>query len=102
SLRLSMVPRSARRESAEGASPPCAGVVSVMPVDRVRRLRSRASKLCAAAWGPPPRKRGAALASKAAPEGAVETELPPRQNVPGIWLPGSYREAGQPGRNGAV
>ncbi len=84
SLRLSMVPRSARRESA--VSPPCAGHASLMPSDRARRLRSRDSKLCAAAGGPPGRSSGAALASKAAPESAVERVMPPRQNVPGIWL----------------
>ena len=43
-----------------------------MPVDRPR-LRSRDSKLCAAAGGPPARRRGAALESKAVPESAVET-----------------------------
>jgi hypothetical protein len=64
--------------------------VSVMPVVCARLLRSRVAKLCVAAVGPPVRKvgNGAALASKAAPEGAVETDLPPRQNVPGLWLPG--------------
>ena len=39
---------------------------SVMPADRPR-LRSRDSKLCAAAGGPPARRIGAALASKAGP-----------------------------------
>ena len=70
SLRRSMVPRSARRESVEDGSSPCTEVASVMPLDRPRLLRSRVSKLCAAACGPPARKRGAVLASKAAPEGA--------------------------------
>ena len=51
SLRRSMVPKSASRDSAV-ASPRCAVVVSVMPADRPR-LRSCDSKLCAAAGGPP-------------------------------------------------
>ena len=51
SLRRSMVPKSASRDIAV-ASPRCAVVVSVMPVDRPR-LRSCDSKLCAAAGGPP-------------------------------------------------
>ena len=50
SLRRSMVPRSASRDIA--VSPPFAVVASVMPFDRPR-LRSRDSKLCAAAGGPP-------------------------------------------------
>src|ERR1700689_2139446 len=61
SLRLSMVPRSTRRDSA--VSPRSADGASVMLVDRFRR--SRGSKLCAAAGGPPARMNGAALASKA-------------------------------------
>ena len=88
SLRLSMVPRSASRASDSPLSSLCDDVTSVMPLDRPRRLRSRASKLCAAAGGPPARRRGAALESKAAaPEGAVETVTRPRQNVPRTWLP---------------
>jgi hypothetical protein len=49
---------------------------SVMPSACARRVRSRFAKLCAAAVGPPARWNGkvAALASKAAPEGAVETD----------------------------
>jgi hypothetical protein len=67
SLRRSMVPRSARRESAADAALSRAEVVPVMPVDRPGR-RSRVSTLWAAADGPPARKREAALASKAFPE----------------------------------
>ena len=65
SLRRSMVPKSASRDSA--VSPPCAEVASLMSVDRPR-LRSRDSKLCAAAGGPPTWRSGAALESKAAPK----------------------------------
>ena len=88
SLRRSMVPRSPRRDSVKDRSPPCAEVASVMSVDRSRRLRSRDSKLCTAAGGPPALMIGTALASNIAPEGAVDTLRPPRQNVPGIWLLG--------------
>ena len=88
SLRRSMVPRSLRRDSVKDRSPPCAEVASGMSVDGSRRLRSRDSKLCTAAGGPPARMIGTALASKIAPEGAVGTLGPPRQNVPGIWLLG--------------
>ena len=73
SLRRSMVPRSLNRESVKDPSPPCAEVASVMSVDRSRRPRSRDSKLCTAAGGPPARMMGAALASKIAPKGAVDT-----------------------------
>ena len=86
SLRRSMVPRSLRRDNVKDRSPPCAEVASVMSVDRSRRLRSRDSKLCTAAGGPPALMIGTALASNIAPEGAVDTLRPPRQNVPGIWL----------------
>jgi hypothetical protein len=86
SLRRSMVPRSTSRDIA--VSPPSAEVASLMPADPPRRPRSRVSKLCAAAAGPPARRIGVALASKADPESAVETFTPPRQNVPGIWLLG--------------
>ena len=76
SLRRSREPRSDRRESANDPSLRSAEVASVMSLDCARRLRSRVWKLCAAAVGPPARTKGkgAALASKAAPEGAVETD----------------------------
>ena len=76
SLRLSSVPMSARRENANGPSLRSAEVTSVMSLACARRLRSRVAKLCAAAVGPPARKKGkgAVLASKIAPEGAVETD----------------------------
>jgi hypothetical protein len=47
-----------------------------MPSACARRARSRVAKLWAAAVGPPAetKGKGAALASKAAPEGAVETD----------------------------
>ena len=97
SLRLSSDPRSARRENANGPSLRSAEVTtSVMPSACARRLRSRVAKLCAAAVGPPARTKGkgAALASKTAPEGCprrcggngLRTYLP-RQNLPGVWLP---------------
>ena len=90
SLRRSVLPRSESRESVDEPSPRSAEVVSVMPVVCARRLRSRASKLCAAGIVPPARKegKGAALASKTAPEGAVETDLPPGKMCRVLWLPG--------------
>src|SRR5579885_272416 len=64
SPRRSMVPRSASRDSA--LSSLSAEVMSLMPADPLR-LRSRDSKLCAAAGGPPAWRSGATPASKAAP-----------------------------------
>ena len=72
SPRLSRLPRSLRRLSPNPRSSPCADVTSDMLLELPLPLRSRASKLCAAAGGPPVRNRGAVLASKVLPPGSVE------------------------------